>query len=619
MRGKIESLVEFLRNFQNADGAFDSYSSTIEAGKHVDYTYSTICTTGYIAYVLSYLTDIPIATGIQKKAIEFLLRNKSKSTTWNYWSNETTEYSTFPYPDDTDDTFTALIALHKYSPDCISGTSLAQIVQGLVAIEKDIGGPYYTWYTKSQKPEWKDIDCVANAQIAYFLALRTINVPNLTSYIEGIIQTNKLTSQYYPTSLHCMYFVARWYSGQYSEKLAQFILSYITSHEETITLLEIALAISSLSHLKRLPKSLLRKFKKDIDSDENCIKPFPFCIDPVRDGKAYISSSPAITAAAIIEALHLSQDAPMKKTLPTNDPAHRYISKAHERLLQLADCLPIYIQEKFVDVVKTSLETQAGKQCVAAACMVVSALQAWDSIPESILEDICFAQACGWTAYEVFDDIVDENKNENLGIGLMLYTHMSNAFSKLLGSSEYGNDVTDSLLKMNISLAEDSYHIETKGTTMKNSKEDWMIQKSAGYILGPLAVLHFLGYSRNSSTTKNICAYFHHVIQALQLSDDAHDWQEDSISFQRNAVLEMLPKLQTLSDDTQEAYFWETGIDRVLKAIQIHCASARKAYTVIIGLHNPHILEEPLKKIEAMCNKTMQEKETVKEFLKTYE
>lgn len=597
----MNQLVTFLKKFQSKDGSFLSYSSSSESFRNPEFMYSTICTTAFVIHALNNVKELAGVGNIQKKSAEFLLKNKSEYETWNYWAKENPEYSELPYPDDTDDTFAALAALYTYDSELVSGASLAHIVKGLTALEKQEGGPYFTWYTKSKKAAWKDIDVVANAQIAHFLKMQGVELPHLSTYFHKLIDTRKIYSQYYPSQLHTMYFMARTYKD---ELLGEILIEYLKKNNGKLNPLEIALGVSSLVHLDKDHSILYQELLK-LDP-ASYTKAYPFCIDPTRNGKKYFSGSPAITVAAIIEALTLHKST--RNQSSSNNPTS--FDTAYKRVLHLAERFPKHLRDVFEKQVSDSLDTKAGKQCVLAPEMVAKAFNA------NAYEDIFFAQACGWIAYEIFDDCVDEKNVNNLGIAIMLYGEMNRIFSDIFSNdSEYRQDFLNRLSCMNSSLLEEAEHINKKERETLLRNPDWMLHKSCGYMLGPLAVMHTLEHSLHSKETQATVSYFEHLILALQLSDDAHDWQEDMENFRRNGVIEILPELATMSKTKSKQCFWESGIEIVLEKIQEHCRAAREAYQ---SVEITEILDEPIKIIDDMCAKTLRERNTAKEFLQEY-
>src|SRR3989344_640495 len=106
----IKKGIAFLEKAQQKDGSFLSYSTA----QYDDFTnaipYRTVFTSALILNALKRCNN-PKANSIKDRLAQFLLKQKSKNWTYNYWNRQALEYNTLPYPDDLDDTFCALAAL----------------------------------------------------------------------------------------------------------------------------------------------------------------------------------------------------------------------------------------------------------------------------------------------------------------------------------------------------------------------------------------------------------------------------------------------------------------------------------------------------------------------------
>ena len=110
----------------------------------ISHTALTICTTAFVLHAMANIKDVPRVASIGKKAALFLgYKIKVLMLHGIIGHIESHEYTHFPYPDDTDDTFAALSALYRYDSKTTNETCLAQVVDGLTAIEKSEGGPLY--------------------------------------------------------------------------------------------------------------------------------------------------------------------------------------------------------------------------------------------------------------------------------------------------------------------------------------------------------------------------------------------------------------------------------------------------------------------------------------------
>lgn len=175
-----------------------------------------------ICFLLRNIDDHEIVA-TRKDIVASLLAKKKDPLYWNYDDSGL-------YPDDLDDTFTALIAIHFTQPEFLTGDRFIEITKLL-----GHGGPYQTWvYDK-----WHDVDTVVNSTIAYFLSLYKIHLPPLTDFID-----NSFDSKYYTSPFVKYYFISRGYSGSKKAELIHKIQSL-----QPKTLLEAALQATSLLNL----------------------------------------------------------------------------------------------------------------------------------------------------------------------------------------------------------------------------------------------------------------------------------------------------------------------------------------------------------------------------------
>jgi hypothetical protein len=394
----IEKALDFLQKSQENDGSFLSTTSTDpDTFSHGVKMYTTFATSLILPCLSGYLERSIAAKTISNKGVDFLLREKNTDWSWNYWQRESsvytntshsishsTSHSTFhptshstshstsystSYPNDLDDTFCALSAIRLANPEMIDGKVLAKIVKLLVRNEKIEGGPYYTWLTQRkagyltmdsstdlQKNIWYDIDPVVNANIAYFLSLENIYLPNLNRYIEEIIEKKDYRSRYYFSPSSIIYFITRGYCGKNRQQLIEFLLESTgkrssENHPEKsdnpleyhkskyINSISAAMIISALirlttkkylddeqSHKQKRPKQSSRQEKlkqsKQINhfiretislllsqqSANGSWPADPVYIEKIEKQKIYYSGATTITSAFCIEALTLYID-----------------------------------------------------------------------------------------------------------------------------------------------------------------------------------------------------------------------------------------------------------------------------------------------------------------------
>lgn len=165
--------------------------------------------------------DDPEIVKIRQDICNDLILKKKDPLVWNYDDSGT-------YPDDLDDTFTALIAIHFTRPEFLTGENFIKITQLL-----GHAGPYQTWlYDK-----WPELDTVVNSTISYFLSLYKIKLSPLTEYINTTFD-----SKYYTNPLVKYYFISRGYQGKLD------LIKRVKALQPT-TILETAIYYSTLMNL----------------------------------------------------------------------------------------------------------------------------------------------------------------------------------------------------------------------------------------------------------------------------------------------------------------------------------------------------------------------------------
>jgi hypothetical protein len=109
----IESALALLLREQQPDGSFLGYSSNNPNNFSTAKTYHTPFPTATIVNALTPHKDNVTVTKIYKKAVDYLLRQRSPHWSFNYWDRGSFEAKQHPYPDDLDDTFAALSAIYS--------------------------------------------------------------------------------------------------------------------------------------------------------------------------------------------------------------------------------------------------------------------------------------------------------------------------------------------------------------------------------------------------------------------------------------------------------------------------------------------------------------------------
>lgn len=530
-------LLKFLYLNQENNGSFPSVTTYNPKNFEIGTRCDSIFSTPLIALSLNtFSSDNIQARKIQQKAIKFLLKQRSENWSFNYWDRSSPSFKEMPYPDDLDDTFCSLAAIYQHDPKLIDGKAFACIISLLTALEAKEGGPYRTWLVPKSAPKvWRDIDLAVNSNIAYFLSLQEVSIPALNKLIDQSIRKGQYLSPYYPNSFPIIYFISRFYGGRQKERLRQYIMSQKKEDGSwNNNPLDTALAISSLINLNAdvdLKKSI--SFLLNSVEKKNC-EPYPFYtgINPGGERRKYYAGSASLTSAFCIEALNKYKQS--KKTAAKENEfgliKKIIIQQAEE---QISEILPLRTAVKFVE---KFLSRDIDDQITLLPAYFRGSIKRSREIDDNFVAQLGLANLFGWIAYTVYDDFIDkEGDRRLLPVANLCLQKLCKIFSQILPSeSEFNTAFSRILTGIEKSNVWETRNCQFEGSDLSKIKSipnygDFLIlaEKSLGHVLGPLAILHKLGFNRSSGEIRGVTNFIKYLLVARQLLDDAHDWEED--------------------------------------------------------------------------------------------
>ena len=644
----VSSGVFYLKKQQQTDGSFLSLSSPSPTYFKKALTFHSTFSTALILSCLNSLKETAILKTIKQKAASFLLTQKSEYWSFNYWVRGSKEAREMPYPDDLDDTFCALSAIYQYNPRLINGVSMAKIVTLLTATEDKEGGPYRTWFVqKKAGKKWRDIDLAVNSNIAYFLFLQEIDLPNLALFIESRINQGNLISPYYPTIYPIICFLSRWYKGKGIKKIESILLSKQNKDGYWENPLCTALAVSSLLHLGIPPINLRKSISYLLSCQtKGSWEPYGFCLDPGREGKTYYAGCPALTTAFCLEAigkyLRALETHPTEITKKIDSESKRIHDEIITKVQKRFSHLTSELEGQAEVMLKIILKMNDKNQITLLPYFFRSALRKNAMLSDKLLISLGSANTYGWIAYTIYDNFLDEEGDpKTLSIANIVLRELTIIFHKVLpenmGFQKLFCRILDELdaanawevthCRMRITNA----RIDLENTIPQFGNYEKLAQKSLGHALGPLAMLFSLGYQKKSLEVKSLLDFFIHYLVSRQLNDDAHDWEKDlkkghinpvlaillrtykmknKKSKNRILVLELIPKLREL--------FWYEVIVSVCELILKHVALARTSLNQLSIMENQVLFRELLNSIEQSANQALNEREKILAFSKNY-
>lgn len=633
----IRSAIAFLEKEQQPDGSFlclvttefDNYAK----GRGV--VVPAIVPTNIVLSSLQQHRDNPVARKIQDKAASFLLGEKGPYWSFNYWFKKSEWFTKEPYPDDTDDTFCALAALYEYDPNIFDGEVMAKIVTMLTSCEVHEGGPYDMWLVPPEgRHIWKDIDLICNANIGYFLHLNDIQLPGLTDFVESSIERKSYEFPY-NTPYPGIYFVSRFYRGAKVGQIARFIVSKQEASGAWENPLRTALAVSALMNLKGL------RYRKEIEKGIAFLRKtqkangswdaYSFYYQMKLPEKTLFAGSAATTTALCVEALQKYTDAIEaigRKSRNTQTP----MAKLSQKEKRMFDAVLKKYAARFSGPAESLLpDATAMARKILAYNPDISLLPYYfresvrggDAVSDTDVTTLGLASLCGWVAYTIYDDFLDDEgvpaslslANLCLRESAELFTHIQTGKGDF---AAYAQGLFDTIDAAN---AWETQHCRDLRALPDFSDLSQLAHKSYGFALGPVAVLFALGYDAASPEVHIFMDFFTHYLIARQLNDDAHDWEDDLTSGQVSAVVARLLKQtkgKSYTPESLRVLFWRTAITSVVKDILKHVAAARKNIARMSYLHNTQMLSRMVDSVENAALEALRERDEAVKFLKTY-
>ena len=436
---------------------------------------------------------------LKRKAVEILLKNKSKNGIWNYFINRK------DYADDLDDTSLAYLALHSYNKKLFLIKDVHKFVLALIKCEVKEGGPYTTWINPNYP---KEVDIAVNANIARALEVHGIVLPSLSKLIDQSIKNKKLKSIYYTFPLFTCYFLSHLknLNPKQKEKIIKYIIS-LRKGKLWSNLLESSLAANVLINLNvsfNLISSVLRNLELHLKRIKYQIPHEAICLDPAEGEKQKYLGANIWTKALLLE---------------TRKFHHQYLLDEFKNICKNLD----YDIEPFT------------KCLIQQFTELPFAFH--DSLKKKVLgeEELTKLTAnylFGILAYDLFDNIYDNAKDTNyLPLGLDLLHQMA---ERLQAQGFDRKIIYRFIYATNLGMKQEKLNV----------KKDFLYpgRKSIGSALPCFLLLSKLGITEKHSDWKNLYKFFLHYLTVRALNDDMVDYKKDLKNNHPNCVADLIKK-----------------------------------------------------------------------------
>ncbi len=598
MQQKLRSLAKAIAAEQLGDGSFISLSGPAGTDLAQGSPHKTIFATALVAGLIAD-AQLPELDETKRRALSFLLSQRSEQWTFGYYERGSEEASARPYPDDWDDTSLALAAIDALDPAALGGTGWAEVTKLLAVTEAREGGPYWTWIVGPEAdPAWRDVDLAVNCNIAAMLARAQVELDSLRELVDAAIRENAFSSKYYPNPLMVRYFAGRWYKSP--------TLAGPLRHDgEPINMALAALIHAAAGETELAAADTARLASRPL---ADMLAPAPICFDPEQEGIAYVAGCRAATAALCLAALS-----------DTERIASDYLGPFAERVELLVRSLIDRWSPELIPAAKGAVAAMLGAdpahQITTLPIRTLRALgRRAELIDDSQVAGLGAMSVMGWLAFTVYDDFMDgEGRPAMMPLANRAHAQMADLIYGEPGDGtfcDYANAVLDQMAAANaweLSHCRFEYPRELGDCRPDYGNYVTLADRSGGHGLGWAAIWMRLGIGPSGHEFLQMAAFFRHFLIARQLNDEAHDWEDDLRHGHVNAVGAMLVTQLAgpagADPDSvlgeMRTYFWQVLLPEVCDLIESHLATARAALASCRAVDSPTPLLELLTPIEA--------------------
>lgn len=564
---------------------------------------------------------------------DFLLTQTSSQQTINWWQRNSQQEKLEPYPDDLDDTFCTWSSIQKTFPESVTANILATLTKVLIQHEKEEGGPYTTWVVPTyikDKNKWCDTDPVVHTNIAFFLSQHDIYLEKVIQYIKHSYQ-HQFSSAYYSSIFPILYFYSRFYENYHIfckthkknnvlrniSRKAIFALQTYVKHQKHLDLQDTALCICILSNLTQNTTTSPLILKLLIHMNTLIAKGFTkgnICIHTNKHGIIKTEGSTYVTAALCIEALNVFR---LHTKIQKSKKTQTLIKTSEQATLSILKDLPENNEDTII--LFTKLKTSNSFRFSTTLPLHVFKVLCKEKYicSKDVIEKLLIATMLGWISFTIEDNIIDKDMDKQNWKKTqdVLFQKSLNLFKNATKDDiSFTKKLTHVLFKME--KTKKPFVINTNVLSEKKYMK-YSIDKSLGCLLPTFGILRFIkDIKKREFIERYIVQYYKHMMFIYQLSDDAHDFEED-IRQEKQTLATSLIKQHVCSNKKEvHMYFWTHDIFIITSMMRKHLKKAQKAL-IFLDVDTQLFIEETVK-IEKMIDTTIQEAIHIKDFLSSY-
>jgi len=333
----------------------------------------------------------------------------------------------------------------------------------------------------------------------------------------------------------------------------------------------------------------------------------------------------------------------VKQPIVYNENEQRIMDMIRQKFDDRFSTFSPALRERAKTAIEKTIRGNRDKQMSLMAYYTkVSLGKSGESIPDELVADIGLANIFFWTAFIIYDDFWDRDEAADprlLPIANIFARHYIDFFIALPDDKEFRPFFHDLMDKLDGSNAWEVENCRTKvegnifhipETLPDFGDYENKYRPASGHILSSVAILTQFGKELKTEDWGNIVSYFKHYLIAMQLNDDAHDWEEDLRRGHLSTVVTLLlsdlkksgwRKLTIdLSADLPEIrkIFWFVTMPQYVKTVLSQTETSRKALHAISIIESPALLENIITTAENVARQAERESANSEALLKEY-
>lgn len=339
----------------------------------------------------------------------------------------------------------------------------------------------------------------------------------------------------------------------------------------------------------------------------------------------------------------IDSNVPAKEPIVYDENEQRIMGMIREKFNRRFATFSPELRQRASTAIEKTIRSNRDKQMSLMAYYTKIALgKNGSNIPDELVADIGLANVFFWTAFIIYDDFWDQDEAADprlLPIANIFARHYIDFFVGLSEDQEFRSFFHDLMDKLDGSNA---WEVENcRARVEKNifyipSKlpdfGDYEIKyrPASGHILSTVAILTKFGEGLKTADWGNIVSYFKHYLIAMQLNDDAHDWEEDMQRGHLSTIVTLLLtdlrkngwEKQTIDLNTDlpeiRKTFWFVTMPQYVKIVLSQTEASRKALHSISIVEQPELLERIITATENVARQAETESADSEALLKQY-